>query len=69
MAVLREAAEVGQPVWIGYVDNHGSTGERVVDPMKVEGGWLTAYDRRSEEVRAFAVHRITVAQPVQGTAS
>ena len=69
MAVLREAADVGQPVWIGYVDNHGSTGERVVDPMKVEGGWLTAYDRRSEEVRAFAVHRITVAQPVQGTAS
>lgn len=69
MAVLREAAEVGQPVWIGYVDNHGSSGERVVDPVKVEGGWLTAYDRRSDDVRAFAVHRITAAQPVEDTAS
>ncbi|MGI8899724.1 MAG: helicase-associated domain-containing protein, partial [Nocardioides sp.] len=65
MAVLREAADVGQPVWIGYVDNHGSTGERVVDPVKVEGGWLTAYDRRSDEVRGFAVHRITAAQPMR----
>jgi hypothetical protein len=59
LAVLREALEGGQTVWIGYVDNHGSTVERVVDPVKVEGGWLTAYDHRSEEVRSFAVHRIS----------
>jgi predicted DNA-binding transcriptional regulator YafY len=57
--VLREALEAEQTVWIGYVDNHGSTVERIVDPMKVEGGWLTAYDHRSEEVRSFAVHRIS----------
>jgi hypothetical protein len=59
LAALREALEAEQTVWIGYVDNHGSTVERVVDPVKVEGGWLTAYDHRSEEVRSFAVHRIT----------
>jgi Helicase conserved C-terminal domain/WYL domain len=59
LAVLREALEAEQTVWIGYVDNHGSTVERIVDPMKVEGGWLTAYDHRSEEVRSFAVHRIS----------
>jgi hypothetical protein len=59
LAVLREALEGGQTVWIGYVDNHGSTVERVVDPVKVEGGWLTAYDHRSEEIRSFAVHRIS----------
>ncbi|HEX4976557.1 MAG TPA: helicase C-terminal domain-containing protein [Nocardioides sp.] len=59
LATLREAVEAQHPVWIGYVDNHGSTVERVVDPVKVEGGWLTAYDHRSEEVRSFAVHRIT----------
>jgi len=59
MATLREAVEAGGTVWIGYVDNHGSTVERVVEPVQVEGGWLTAYDRRSDEVRSFAVHRIT----------
>ena len=59
MAALREAVETRTTVWIAYLDNHGSTVERVVDPVKVEGGWLTAYDHRSEEVRSFAVHRIT----------
>jgi hypothetical protein len=59
LAALREALEAKQTVWIGYVDNHGSTVERIVDPVKVEGGWLTAYDHRSEEVRSFAVHRIS----------
>lgn len=59
LATLREAVEAHQSVWIGYVDNDGSTLERVVDPVKVEGGWLTAYDHRIEEVRSFAVHRIT----------
>jgi hypothetical protein len=59
MAMLRESVETRATVWIGYVDNHGATVERVVEPLKVEGGWLTAYDRRSDEVRSFAVHRIT----------
>jgi hypothetical protein len=64
LAILREAAEGGSSVWIGYVDNHGSTVERVVDPVKVDGGWLSAYDRRVEEVRSFAVHRITAVKPL-----
>ncbi len=64
LAVLREALEAGQTVWIGYVDNHGSTLERVVDPVKVEAGWLSAYDHRTEDVRSFAVHRITGVKPL-----
>jgi predicted DNA-binding transcriptional regulator YafY len=59
LATLREAVESRSTVWIGYVDNHGSTVERIVDPVKVDGGWLSAYDHRSDEVRSFAVHRIT----------
>jgi hypothetical protein len=58
LTVLRESVETKSTVWIGYVDNHGATVERLVEPVKVEGGWLTAYDRRSDEVRSFAVHRI-----------
>ena len=48
---------------IGYVDNHGTSTERVVDPVRVEGGWLTAYDHRSDDTRTFAVHRITTVRP------
>ncbi len=59
MATLREAIEVGATVWIGYVDGDGSTHERVVDPQRVDGGWLRAFDHRSEEVRSYAVHRIS----------
>jgi hypothetical protein len=64
LAVLREAAEHGGTVWIGYVDNDGSTLERVVDPHRVEGGWLRAFDHRTDGVRSFAIHRITAVRPV-----
>lgn len=63
MAALREAVETRSSVWISYLDNHGSTVERVVDPVKVDAGWLTAFDHRADDVRAFAVHRITGVAP------
>jgi predicted DNA-binding transcriptional regulator YafY len=44
---------------LGYVSTDGVTVERVVDPVEIRGGWLTAYDHRVEQVRTFAVHRIT----------
>ncbi len=59
MTALREAAEAGTEVWIGYLDNHGTSTERVVRPREVGGGQVTAYDERSDEVRSFAIHRIT----------
>lgn len=64
MTALRGAVEAGEPVVIGYVDNHGSTAERPVDPRRVEGGRLTAYDRRAGAEREFAVHRITSVRPL-----
>jgi hypothetical protein len=59
LALLGEAVESRASVWLAYLDNHGATLERVVDPVKVEAGWLSAYDHRTEDVRSFAVHRIT----------
>ncbi|GAA5112296.1 helicase-associated domain-containing protein [Alloalcanivorax gelatiniphagus] len=59
LAALREAIEARSTVVIGYVDNHGATGERVVDPRRLDGGRLSAYDHRADDVRDFAVHRIT----------
>jgi Helicase conserved C-terminal domain/WYL domain len=59
LALLQASLENGRSIWIGYVDQHGSVTERVVDPIRLEGGYLTGYDHRYEEVRTFAVHRIT----------
>jgi Helicase conserved C-terminal domain len=59
LAALREAIEAGGTVVIGYVDGHGANGERVVDPRRLDGGRLSAYDHRADDVREFAVHRIT----------
>lgn len=59
LAALREAIETRATVVIGYVDNHGASTDRVVDPIRLEGGQLTAHDHRSDDVRGFAVHRIT----------
>jgi predicted DNA-binding transcriptional regulator YafY len=64
MAALREAVEAGETVLIGYVDNQGTSTERLVDPIRVEGGSLTAHDHRSDDLRSFAVHRITTVRPV-----
>jgi hypothetical protein len=64
MLALREAVEAGATVLIDYVDNHGSRSQRLVDPRRVEGGWLTAHDHRSDDDRTFAVHRITAVKPV-----
>jgi hypothetical protein len=66
LAALREAAESGTPVLITYVDNHGTRTERIVDPVSVEGGVLTANDQRADDVRTFAVHRITAVRPISG---
>ncbi|RNM17490.1 helicase C-terminal domain-containing protein [Nocardioides pocheonensis] len=62
MAVLREAVESRREVWIGYLDNHGTSTERIVRPVDVGGGQLSAYDERTDEVRSFAIHRITQAR-------
>jgi hypothetical protein len=64
LAALREAMEAEATVLIGYVDNQGVSSERVIDPLSIEGGSLTAHDHRADDVRAFAVHRITTVRPL-----
>ncbi len=44
---------------IGHVDADGTAGERVVEPVRVEGGFVTAYDHTAEEVRTYPLHRVT----------
>ncbi|MGV0851992.1 helicase-associated domain-containing protein [Mycolicibacterium phlei] len=59
IALLQEAAIMQESVVIGYVDPAGVATQRVVSPINVRGGQLTAFDQASNRVRDFAVHRIT----------
>ena len=52
----------GKEVWIGYADKGGITSERIVEPLTITGGFLTAFDVRTNEVRTFTVARITGAE-------
>ncbi|MCK0172651.1 helicase-associated domain-containing protein [Mycolicibacterium sp. F2034L] len=56
---LQEAAKRQASVVIGYVDPAGVATQRVVAPVNVRGGQLTAYDPASGRVREFAIHRVT----------
>ncbi|WP_370617942.1 helicase-associated domain-containing protein [Mumia qirimensis] len=58
MAQLREAAEDQRRMWVAYMDQAGTRTERVVEPLRVDAGWLTAFDHRTQKVQRFAVHRI-----------
>jgi predicted DNA-binding transcriptional regulator YafY len=60
---LQEAAHLQSSVVIGYVDPAGVATQRVVAPINVRGGQLTAYDPASGRVREFAIHRVTSVVP------
>ena len=59
VAALRVAVHASMAIRIGYADTHGSSTERIVDPLQLVSGVLTAYDHRAAEVRTYAVTRIT----------
>lgn len=59
MAQLQSAAHRQASVVIGYVDAAGVATQRVVAPVNVRGGQLTAYDPAAGRVREFAIHRVT----------
>ncbi|HEX6921698.1 MAG TPA: helicase C-terminal domain-containing protein [Actinomycetes bacterium] len=69
LATLQEAVATGQPLWIGYVNAEGQASQRVIEPIGVEGGYVSAYDHHRDEVRTFAVHRITGVSPIAETGS
>jgi predicted DNA-binding transcriptional regulator YafY len=56
---MQTAVLTGSAVWIGYVNADGAASQRVIAPVRVEGGFVTAYDHTSDEVRSYPLHRIT----------
>jgi hypothetical protein len=59
LSMLTDAARRGGALWIGYLNASGHATSRIVEPLRVGGGYVTAFDHRHDEVRTFAVHRIT----------
>ncbi|MEW2163463.1 helicase C-terminal domain-containing protein [Streptomyces sp. NPDC007084] len=59
LATMQAAVLTGESLWIGYVNAEGSATQRVIAPIRVEGGFVTAYDHTSDEVRTYPLHRVT----------
>lgn len=59
LATMQAAVLTGEALWIGYVNAEGSATQRVIAPVRVEGGFVTAYDHTADEVRTYPLHRIT----------
>ena len=62
ISLLHQALDTGEELVIGYVGNDGVSWERLVRPIRVEGGQLLAHDSRSGQPARFVVHRITFAR-------
>ena len=56
---MQAAVLAGEALWMGYVNADGAASQRVIEPVRVEGGFVTAYDHTADAVRTFALHRIT----------
>ncbi|MCP8712500.1 WYL domain-containing protein, partial [Streptomyces sp. AC04842] len=59
LATLQAAVLTNETLWIGYVNAEGAASQRVIAPLRVEGGFVTAYDHTADEVRTYPLHRIT----------
>ncbi|GAA3151380.1 helicase C-terminal domain-containing protein [Nonomuraea roseoviolacea] len=59
ITALQDAIKQGVRVWIGYLDSQGNATSRILEPARMEGGYLTAYDETRAAVHRFALHRIT----------
>ncbi|MFI6285882.1 helicase C-terminal domain-containing protein [Streptomyces sp. NPDC051018] len=59
LATVQAAAMTGSAIWIGYVNAEGTASQRVIAPVRVEGGFVTAFDHTADEVRTYPLHRIT----------
>ncbi len=59
VSALRAALADNRSLWIGYADTDGAVVQQIVDPIRLFGGVLTAFDHRTDSVRQFSVSRVT----------
>ena len=58
LETVRSAAERRSAVWIAYVDGEGRTAHRLMEPLVIDEGRLSARDVSSSDVTVVPVHRI-----------
>lgn len=58
VAQLRYSIDHNETVHLTHVESDGSVAVLLVDPIRLGGGSLTAYDHQAEQVRTLAVSRI-----------
>ena len=63
LTLLHRAAAARRPVWVGYVEADGSPAQRLVEPIQVGGGRVSAFDRETARVRTFPIARVTSVTP------
>jgi hypothetical protein len=64
--LLKRAVRDRVPVWMGYVNAEGTASQRIVDPVSLSGGFLQGFDHKRDEMRTFALHRITAVALMDG---
>ncbi|MFM8893923.1 MAG: WYL domain-containing protein [Actinomycetales bacterium] len=64
VALLRAAITDASSVLMSYADTEAGTVDRLVDPIRIGGGTLTAFDHQAGQVRTFALARMASVAPV-----
>jgi hypothetical protein len=59
LATLQMAVMTGTRVLIGHLNAEGVATQRVLTPLSVEGGFVTAHDHTAAGVRTYPLHRVT----------
>lgn len=68
VASLKYAIDHNETVHLTHAESDGSTAVLLVDPIRLGGGSLTAYDHHDEQVRTLAISRISGVVTIQVSA-
>jgi len=63
LALINQYINEGKTLMISYADNNGGVSNRIIDPISISLGTLTARDEASDEIVQFRIPRINGVAP------
>ena len=63
LALINQYISEGKTLMISYADNNGGVSNRIIDPISISLGTLTARDEASDEIVQFRIPRINGVAP------
>ena len=63
LALINQYITEGKTLMISYADNNGGVSNRIIDPISISLGTLTARDEASNEIVQFRIPRINGVAP------